>query len=568
MDWPAIGVRGTEATTNDAVVIGAGPNGLVAANHLADAGWSVLVLEAAGEPGGAARTAELTEPGFHHDIFSAFYPLAAASPAIGRLGLEDHGLSWCRAPLVLAHPFPDGRCAVVSSDLDETAGSLEAFAAGDGAAWRRIFDEWQRVADPLIDAALGPFPPVRAVGRLVARLGARDTARLARHLLLPVRRMAEERFAGEGGAVVLGGNAMHADLAPEAAGSGAYGWLLSCLAQQVGFPVPRGGAAGLTGALVARLEAHGGSVRCSEPVTEVVVRAGRAVGVRTLDGATHAARRAVLADVSAPALYRQLLASDHLPADVLDDVGRFEWDPATVKVDWSLDGSVPWTAPEARRAGTVHVADGMDDLTGVAADLATGRLPARPMLICGQQSLADPSRCPPGTSTLWAYTHVPRTVRGDAAGELATARGELDWLDGFVDRLEERVERLAPGFVTRVRHRHVLSPSGLEAADANLVGGAIGGGTCQLHQQGVFRPVPGSGRPETPVAGLYLASASAHPGAGVHGAAGANAARAAMRAGARPRSWMFGGGSPPTVAGARRRRRDDDAEGKATPRRA
>ncbi|MGH9089484.1 MAG: phytoene desaturase family protein [Acidimicrobiales bacterium] len=527
---------------DDAVVIGAGPNGLVAANHLADAGWSVTVLEAASEPGGTVRTGELTVPGFRHDLFSAFYPLAAASPAIRSLRLEEHGLRWRHAPLVLAHPLPDGRCAALSTDLDATASSMERFAPGDGAAWRQMIDRWRPLAGPFVDVLFRPFPPVVPAARLAARLGPAGTARFVRHLLLPARRMAEELFAGEGAGLLLGGNALHTDLSPESAGSGLFGWLLCCLGQQHGYPVPEGGAAGLSQALVRRLAARGGTVLCDRPVVEVLVRAGRAVGARTAAGDVVEARRAVLADVPAPALYGGLVPAGHLPPGLLADIRHFQWDMGTVKIDWALDGPVPWVAEDARRAGTVHVADDFDNLTEFAASIAMRLLPARPFLIFGQQSVSDPTRSPPGTDTAWAYTHVPRVVRGDAAGLLSVDGGEVGWLEGFVDRLGDRIEALAPGFRSLVRARHVWGPDGLEAADANLFGGAINGGTSQLHQQLFLRPVPGSGRAETPVVGLYLASASAHPGGGVHGAAGANAARAALLPAAGPRSRLLGRG--------------------------
>ena len=284
----------------DAVVIGAGPNGLVAGNRLVDAGWSVAVLEAEAHPGGAVRTGELTLPGYHHDLFSAFYPLAAASPVLASLGLEDYGLRWRHAPLVLAHPLLDGRCAYLSMDVEETAASLDVLSAGDGDAWRDMFSDWLEVAEPLTASLFRPFPPLGPITRLASRLGPRGLLRFARHALLPVRRMAEERFSGAGGGLLLAGNALHADLCPEAAGSGLFGWLMSCLGQQHGFPVPEGGAGQLSAALARRLVAHGGTLRCGAPVVEVVVRNGRAVAVRTAAGDSVDARRAVLADVSAP----------------------------------------------------------------------------------------------------------------------------------------------------------------------------------------------------------------------------------------------------------------------------
>jgi phytoene dehydrogenase-like protein len=235
----------------------------------------------------------------------------------------------------------------------------------------------------------------------------------------------------------------------------------------------------------------------------------------------------VLADVAAPALYVDLVGAEHLPARLLADLQRFELDQATFKVDWALDGPIPWLAPEARKAGTLHLGNDLDHLTEYAADLAMGSIPRRPFCLFGQLTLCDPSRSPAGTETAWAYTHVPQHVKRDPAGQL-TGRWDAAEGDAFADRIEALIERRAPGFGELIAVRHVTTPHDLQAQDANLVGGAINGGTAQLHQQVVFRPTPGRGGPRTPVAGLYLASASAHPGGGVHGACGANAAQAAL----------------------------------------
>jgi phytoene dehydrogenase-like protein len=522
-------------------VIGAGPNGLVAANRLADAGWSVLVLEAAASPGGAVKTAELTVPGFQHDLFSAFYPLAAASPILRDFHLEEHGLRWRHSPIVLAHPLLDGRCASLSTDVETTAASLGAFSPASGDAWRSMYGAWLKIVDPLLGGLFQPFPPIRAGAGIVGRLGTLGTLRLARHALLPLRRMVEELSIGEGGGLLLGGNGLHTDLSPEAAGSGLFGWLLSCLGQQVGFPVPEGGAGRLTDALVRRLTALGGTVRCGTAVTQVIVRKGRAIGVRTSSGEIFDAGRAVIADVSAPQLYRDLVGEEHLPSSVVSDLHEFQWDMSTLKVDWALDGPVPWTAGDARRAGTVHVADDFDNFTEFTAQIAMGCLPSRPFLLFGQQSPVDPTRSPPGTETAWAYTHIPRQVRSDAKGVLDVSDTD-SWVGGFVERMEDRIEALAPGFRALVRGRHVFTPGMLEREDPNLFGGAINGGTSQIHQQLLFRPIPGWGRPETPIAALFLASASAHPGGGVHGAPGANAAQAALLPLAGARSRLFGRG--------------------------
>ncbi|MGV9969286.1 phytoene desaturase family protein [Streptomyces olivaceus] len=513
----------------DAVVIGAGPNGLVAANLLADAGWSVTVLEEQPEPGGAVRHDSEVAPGFVNDLFSSFYPLAAASPVLRGLELEDHGLRWSHAPHVLAHPLSDGTCAVLDRDVAATAASLETFAPGDGAAWERLHGVWDRYRADIVDALFTPFPPVRAGARLALRLRGGGGLRLARTLVLPVRRMGEEEFRGEGGRLLLAGNALHADLAPEAAGSGGFGWLMSMLGQTYGFPVPVGGAGALTEALVRRLRARGGVVSCGRRVERVLVRERRAAGVRTADGETVTARRAVLADVSVPALYGGLVAPADLPDQVLTDVRRFQWDFATFKVDWALDGPVPWRCEPAAGAGTVHLADGLDELTRFAAQIAMRQVPDRPFSLFGQMTTSDPSRSPRGTESAWAYTHVPHHIRADAGEEGITGSWDSRERELMADRVERHVERFAPGFRALVRARRVLAPPTLQAMDANLEGGAINGGTTAMHQQLVFRPVPGTGRPETPVAGLFLASSGAHPGGGVHGAPGANAARAALR---------------------------------------
>jgi phytoene dehydrogenase-like protein len=513
------------AAVVDAVVVGSGPNGLVAANVLADAGWEVVVLEAQPDPGGAVRSGDITVPGFHHDRFSAFYPLAAVSPVIAALELESHGLVWRRAPIAVAHVFPDGRSAAISPDVDATAASVDRFAVGDGDAWRGLVEQWDLLGGPLVDALLKPFPPVGSTLRLLRRLGRpREVMGFARFALLPVRRFAAERFRGDGAAMLLAGNTLHTDLTPDSTLGGFYGWLLAMLAQTVGFPVPEGGSGALTGALVRRFERQGGQLRCGAEVTEIVIRSGTAVGVRLVTGEEISARRGVIADVVAPRLFRDLVGERHLPAAFMEDLGRFELDHGTFKVDWALREPIPWRDPDARRAATLHLGDTMDHLARFAADLAAGRLPERPFILFGQMGRADPTRSPVGTETAWAYTHVPNTAsRPDAVSwdEETTAR--------VVARIESEVEQRAPGFRDLILGRHVMSPLALEAANANLLGGAVNGGTTQLHQQLIFRPTLGRAGAATPIRRLFLGSASAHPGGGVHGACGANAATALLR---------------------------------------
>jgi phytoene dehydrogenase-like protein len=516
------------SSTYDAVVIGAGPNGLVAANHLVDAGWSVLVLEAQPDVGGAVRSAEDVHPGFVHDTFSAFYPLAAASPTIRSFRLEEHGLAWTHAPAVLGHPFPDGSWGVLHRERQVTARLMEEQQPGDGEAWLALCTLWDRIGDHLVGALLTPFPPVRHGLGALARLRSVGGLDFVKLLLTPATDVGTTRFQGPSPRTLLAGNAGHADIPLTAPGSGLMGILMCMLAQTVGFPVPVGGAGRLTQALASRLVAAGGEVRCDSEVTRIEVVSRRATAVVTDDGQRVAARHAVLADVGAVHLYGGLVPAEDLPARTMRRMRSFQLDPGTVKVDWALDGRVPWASQPPYAPGTFHVADSVEDMSEALGQVAARAIPARPFMLAGQMTTTDPTRSPTGTESMWAYTHVPQHATRDA-GE-GGIRGDWDDSDceRFADRMQERLERLAPGFGSRILARRVLGPHQLEERDANLVGGAINGGSSQLNQELVFRPIPGLGRAETPIAGLYLASASAHPGGGVHGAPGMNAARAAV----------------------------------------
>ncbi len=501
----------------DAVVVGAGPNGLVAANLLVDAGWSVLLLEATESPGGAVRSAhDHPVPGYTADLFSAFYPLAAASRVLGSMGLEQHGLRWVHAPQVLAHVLDDGRGVLLSRDIDTTAESVDSFAAGDGAAWRRWAARWQEVEGPVLDALLHPFPPVRPAMSLARRLGVNRGLRLARTAVLPTRRFVSEEFRGEGAGLLVAGNGMHTDLSPDSAGSALYGLLLVMLGQHHGFPVPEGGAGRLSDALAARFVSRGGELRCSSPVARVVLGTSVAEGVELASGERIRARRGVLADVPAPHLYRSMVGEEHLSTRLRRDLDRFHWDNATIKVNWATSAPIPWRSEAARGAGTVHLGGNLDDLSRCATDLATSTVPERPFVLLGQMTTTDPTRSPTGTESVWAYAHLPHAAHSDEA------------VAAFADRIEAEVERQAPGFRDLVVGRSVQSSAALEAANPSLPGGALNGGTASLHQQLVLRPTPGLGRADTSFPGLFLAGSSAHPGGGVHGACGANAARAAL----------------------------------------
>ena len=512
----------------DAVVVGSGPNGLVAANRLADAGWSVLVLESQPDVGGAVRSARDVHPDYVHDTFSAFYPLAAASESIRSFGLEEHGLSWTHAPAVLGHPTPDGRWALLHRDREVTARLFDDAHPGDGDAWLELCRDWDRIGEHLLGGLLSPFPPVRAGLGVLARLRSVGGLSFVKTLLTPALDLGRSRFGGPGPRLLLAGNAGHADIPLDAPGSGLMALLMSMMGQTVGFPAPKGGAGELTQALARRFRTLGGEIRVGTEVVRIDVEAGRATGVRTADGERIAARHAVVADVAAPNLYGGLVPTEDLPARVVRGMRRFEQDPATVKVDWALDGPVPWAAPPAYAPGTFHVADSVEQMSESFSQIAARAIPAEPFLLAGQMTTTDPTRSPAGTESLWAYTHVPQDATRDAGDGGIRGRWDHDDCERFADRMQARLERLAPGFGSRVVARRILGPHELEARNANLIGGAINGGTAQLHQELVFRPVPGAGRAETGIGHLYLGSASAHPGGGVHGAAGMNAARAAL----------------------------------------
>ncbi len=514
-------------SSHDAVVVGGGPNGLVAANLLMDAGWDVLLVESQAHVGGAVHSDSGVHEGYVHDVFSSFYPLAAASPTIRAFDLERHGLTWLHAPSVVGSPFADGSWALLHRDRDETAAGLEARAPGDGDAWLEMCRTWDRIGDRVVRALLAPFPPVRHGLAVASGLPAAGGLAFVRSLLTPMRTLAEQLFSGPAPRLLMAGNAAHADIALDAPGSALFGWLLAMLGQHQGFPVPRGGAAMLARALARRFEAGGGRIRVSCRAVEVVVRDGRAVGVRTEHGDVVRARRAVVADVSAPALYGGLVAWEHLPDRVRRAMRRFQWDPATVKVDWALDAPIPWRRPPASAPGTVHLAESLDEIGGWMSQVASHTVPDRPFLLLGQMATADPSRAPGAGESAWAYTRVPQRAERDA-GEGVRGVWDAADVERMADRMQARVETHAPGFGDHVVARRVLGPRELERRDENLVGGALNGGTANLQQQLVFRPVAGLGRAETPVRNLYLGSAGAHPGGGVHGACGANAARAAL----------------------------------------
>lgn len=495
----------------DAVIIGSGPNGLVAAASLARHGWRVLVLEAKSRPGGAVYSEESTLPGYIHDVGAAFFPFADDSPAFRFLDLADAGLQWRNAHRESCHPAPDGTCVTIARDIELSAASFGA----DGPAWRALAHWRREMGDRLAAALLAPLPALDAAWRL----GPKNVIRLAMAGLSTPCGFARRFFQTEAAGRVIPELALHVDLGPEDFAGTGLGLVLALLAAEPGFRVPVGGARSITNALIHRLHEAGGSLQLETHAEEIIVRQRRAVAVRTQRGEEIAVRRAVLADVGAPSLYLNLLQPRHVPAWLRRCIKLFRYGWGTFKMDWALSGPVPWSAAEARESAVVHAGDSVEDLIAFTHQVRAGELPQNPYLVIGQQSLVDPSRAPAGGHTLWAYSRVPSFLEG----------GWNRYRDAFADRIEQRIEGLAPGFRGLIRARDIHSPTDLEAMDENLVGGDLGGGSACFTQQLFFRPVFPYFRYRTPIRGLYLASASTHPGAGVHGACGFNAACMALR---------------------------------------
>lgn len=493
-----------------ALVIGAGPNGLAAAIRLAEAGVPTTVLEAQAQPGGGVRTEELTLPGFRHDTFSSVYPAAAASPVFARMPLADHGLEWVHPPVAMAHPLDDGRAVGLYGELEATVASLEAQHPGDGRTWEKFVSPYLGHFDAVRATMLAGFPPIRGPVKLLTQAGPLPAAQFGLLVAIPARMLARRLFSASGSRAWLLGAAAHGDARVTAPGSALAAFYLNLLGHAVGWPSPLGGAQALTDALVGHLRALGGEVICDTRVARILTFGGRATGVAAADGRRYAAET-VLADVMPNALLA--LTGDALGGWYRAGLVRFRQGPATVKVDWALNEPIPWSAPEARQAGTVHV--GGDEASTVASLAADG--PSRPpFLLLGQQSVADHTRAPAGHHTAWAYTHAPASRRD----ELSSQR--------TVRAIEDQVERFAPGFRESILARHVLGPDDLEARNANLVHGDVGGGSYS-GLQSVFRPLPAISPYRTPLDGLFLASAAAFPGGAVHGVPGDAAARAALR---------------------------------------
>jgi phytoene dehydrogenase-like protein len=462
----------------DAVVIGSGPNGLVAAIEIAKAGRSVLVIEGANQHGGGTRTDEVTEAGFRHDICSSIHPMGMASPALRDLALDDHGVTWIQPDAPLAHPLT-GRAAILERSLDETVRRLGV----DGDRWRAHLELVTRPGTDLVDQLLDPFSLPR------------HPLSLARYGLTGIRGATSiiRRFDQPEAAALFAGLAGHSIQRLDAPITAGFALLLGGLAHTVGWPFAKGGSQSIADALVSVLESHGGVIEHGRWIT----------GADELPTS-----RVVLADTSPRAAAR--IVGDRAPRRWRRQVEGFRHGPGVFKVDWALDAPVPWSDPEVSRAATVHVGGTAPEIVAAEADVMAGRHPERPFVLLAQTSLFDETRAPTGKHTLWGYCHVPNGSTVD-----------------MTERIESQIERFAPGFRDTVLARRTMNTTEVEHHDPNYVGGDINGGIADLRQF-AFRPVV-SPRPWIiPVDGWYLCSSSTPPGGGVHGMCGRRAARSAL----------------------------------------
>jgi phytoene dehydrogenase-like protein len=463
----------------DAIVVGSGPNGLSAAIRLAQAGRSVVVLEAAPIPGGGVRSQELTLPGYVHDVCSSVYPLTVCSPFFRTLPLKDHGLEWVLPPVALGHPFDDGSAAILTSSIDETAGSL----GNDGRNYYRLIQAYAQRWEDLLEDMLAP-PRFPRHPFYFGKFGLR-AVRAADSL-------AKDCFTTERGRTFFAGLAAHSMLPLDYLSTAGFGLLLAISAHIAGWPVARGGAQQLTRSLVSHLNSLGGKVITDCPV-------------ESLEQLPPA--KAILLDITPRQLLK--LAGNQLPDSYRRKLSRYRYGMAAYKLDWALEKPIPWTAPECRRAGTIHLGGSLAEICESERSAWQQRVADRPFVLLSQPSLFDSSRAPAGRHTTWAYCHVPNGYTGDVT-----------------ERIESQIERFAPGFRDCILARSVMPPLELERHNPNLVGGDIAGGASMLSQL-FLRPTASLYR--TPLKGVYLCSSSTPPGAGVHGMCGYFAAEAAMK---------------------------------------
>jgi phytoene dehydrogenase-like protein len=516
----------------DAVIVGAGHNGLVSAIGLAEAGWKVLVLDGAPRAGGAVWSDELTLPGFVHDGHSTNHNLFLASPFHARHAaeLQERGLRYVISDKPFANAFPDGSAVRGFRDVERTAAGLPP---ADAAGWRSLDALFERLAPLLFDVYAAPAPTLAgardALG-LLARLGRRrgDVPDLARLLTSSSRDVADAHLDGPEAKAVLASWGLHLDFGPDVAGGAMFAFLESFGDQRSGMAIVEGGSSRMVDALVGMLEARGGELRLGSEAASIGVSDGRAREVTLAGGERITARHAVVASVTPPALARMLAPSDAAPQPLRDEGRRFRHGPGTMMLHLALDGPVPWRAgADLADFAYVHVAPYVDDLARTYTAAMSGMLPAEPLLVVGQTSAVDPTRAPDGQHVLWVQVRVlPGRPVGDEAGEIDVGDGDWDALAGpYAGRVLDKLEAYAPGLRARTLHTTVLSPTDLERANPNLVGGDSIGGSMHLAQSFVLRP-----RTRTAVPGLWLTGAATWPGGGINALSGDHTAAAVLAA--------------------------------------
>jgi phytoene dehydrogenase-like protein len=464
----------------DAVVVGAGPNGLAAAIVLARAGCSVAVLEAKETPGGGCRSAEVTRPGFLHDLCAAVHPMGTVSPFFSELPLRDLGIEWVRSAAAVAHPMDDGTAAVLYRDLSATGETLDQ----DGEAWARQMTPFLPRARALFDEILKPVRIPRHPF-LMAQFGLQGLQSCERYV---------RRFRGEKARALFAGCAAHSVLSLAAPASASFGLVLALVGHAMDWPVARGGSQRIVDGLVAHLRSLGGTVETGREVRSL---------------ADLPPSRAVLFDLAPSAVDR--IAGTALPESYRRQLRGFRHGPGVFKVDWALRGPIPWTARACSAAATVHLGGPFEQVAESEHAAASGRIVDRPFVLVAQQSLFDDTRAPAGHHTGWAYCHVPNGCDVD-----------------MTDRIESQVERFAPGFRDLIVGRHTRRPADIESHNPNMVGGDVGGGANDVRQF-LFRPFPRWNPYTTPNPRLFLCSSSTPPGGGVHGMCGYWAADSALR---------------------------------------
>ena len=522
----------------DVVYVGSGINSLAGAALLAKAGKRVLVLERNDYLGGAIRTAEITEPGYVHEVLAAWHPLFAASAAYAELADDLHarGLEYLNTDLPTGSLFPDGTSAFLSTSTDANAEELERHAAGDGEAWRRVVAEFMPNAD-LAFGVLGTELWSRAGAGLgvkaYRKLGRRGLVQFAGLLLTSCRDFLTETFASPQAHGLLAPWVLHTGLGPDAAASGFMTRVIAVAIELGGMPVPRGGGVVLVEALAGIVRDAGGALATGKDVERVVVREGRAAGVELTGGERVEASEAVVANVTPTQLYERLLAGAAVPAEATAAARRFRYGRAEMQIHMALSEAPRWAGDERLgRTAIVHVTPGLDGVSRAVNEAERGLLPAEATIVCGQPTALDPSRAPEGASILWIQLQeLPSRVKGDAAGELDVGDGAWteDLRERYADRIQARLARQIENLDSALRKRVVLSPADLEAANVNFVGGDIYSGSCALDQNLVWRPRPELPGHSTPVEGLYHIGASTHPGPGLGAGSGTIVAKELLR---------------------------------------